>query len=103
MKALRVLTGKCSEQFILHFNFMFFSSSHMQAHVLNFKKKNFYFLKIKFSNQGLDLAFSKSEAVFFWSENVYVPRRNLCTYTLSQSCYDVYTLRKTHSVYSIID
>ena len=93
MKALRVLTGKCSEQFILHLNFMFFSSSHMQAHVLNFKKN--YFFKIKFSNQGLDQAFSKSEAVFFWSENVYVPRRNLCTYTLSQSCYDVYTLRNT--------
>ena len=99
MKALRVLTGKCSEQFILHFNFMFFSSSCSKLQ----KNFFFYFLKIKFSNQGLDLAFSKSEAVFFWSENVYVPRRNLCTYTLSQSCYDVYTLRKTHSVYSIID
>ena len=78
MKALRVLTGKCSEQIILHFNFMFFSSSHMQAHVLNFKKKKFYFLKIKFSNQGLDLAFSKSEAVFFFGQKMCMYLEEIC-------------------------
>ena len=100
MKALRVLTEKCSEQFILHFSFMFFSSSHMQTHDLNFKKN--YFFKIKFSNQGLDQAFSKSEAVFF-GQKMCMYLEEICVRIHSQSCYDVYTLRKTHSVYSIID